>query len=136
MRYDLTIPLHNLNNVQITDGEAPDGYTLRTVLTRCALFVQKGKAPAAVEKLQAYALAKRIAMANGFIDLSAEEVAFLKEQAGAMWTPLVMGQVWEMLEAPITLKSAMEEANRDNPLNERLYREMHRKPTADIPLGD
>jgi hypothetical protein len=133
MRYDLTVPLHNLNNVQITDAEAPEGYTLRTVLTRCALHVARGKTPGAAEKLQAYALAKRIAMANAFIDLSAEEVAFLKEQAGAMWTPLVMGQVWEMLEAPVTLDNSY---RREQMAADVLNRGFGEKPTADIPLRD
>jgi hypothetical protein len=108
MRYDLTLALKDLAGVQITDAQDVAGYTLRTALVRTALFVDRGKLPSAVDKLTAYALAKRIAQANHYIDLSAEEVVFLKEQAGAMWSPLVLGQVWELLETPVTLQVARE----------------------------
>lgn len=103
MKYDLTVPIRDLNGVQLTDQSDPVGYTLRSVLIRTALYIPPGKAPTATDKLTAYALAKRIATANHFIDLSAEEVVFLKDNAGALWTPLVMWQVWELLESPVQL---------------------------------
>lgn len=103
MRYDLTIEIKDLDGVQITDSADTAGYTLRSVLVRTALFVDKVNLPTAVEKLQAYALAKRIATANHFVDLTAAEVAHLQRQAGAMWSPLVLGAVWELLESPVTL---------------------------------
>lgn len=101
MRYDLTLPLKTLAGVQITDAEDADGFTLRTVLVRSALYVDRGKNPTAMEKLAAYALAKRIATAGSTIDLSAEELVYLKAQAGTYWQPLVVGQLWEILDAPL-----------------------------------
>lgn len=101
MRYDLTLAVKDLDGVQITDDKDTIGYTLRTVLVRTALFVDKAKLPSAEQKLTAYGLAKRIAQARGAIELSAEDVAFLKAQAGIMWTPLVLGQLFELLEAPL-----------------------------------
>ena len=63
MRYDLTIPIKNLEGVQIADAETPAGLTLRTVLARTALWVIRHKPPSALEKLAAYALA-RISLEN------------------------------------------------------------------------
>lgn len=103
MRYDLTLPIKDLDGVQVSDAATVAGYTLRTALVRTALFVDKTKPPSALEKLEAYALAKRIAQANHFIELSAAEVLFLREQSGAMWSPLIMGQIWELLDAPVAM---------------------------------
>lgn len=103
MRYDLTLAVKDLDGVQITDDKDTIGYTLRTVLVRTALFVDKAKLPSAEQKLTAYGIAKRIAQAGSLIDLTAEEVAFLKAQAGIMWTPLVLGQLFELLESPIAV---------------------------------
>jgi hypothetical protein len=135
MRYDLTVPLRDLNGVQLTDQADPVGYTLRSVLIRTALFIAPGKAPTATDKLSAYALAKRIATANHFIDLSAEQVLFLKDNAGALWTPLVMGQVWELLESPVQLIPTEAPRYMDPPTQwmEGPLAVPPDKPTADIP---
>lgn len=102
MRYDLTVPIRDLNGVQLTDDKDTVGYTLRSVLIRTALHMGPGKAPSPADKLAAYALAKRIALANHFMELTAAQVVFLKDNAGALWPPLVMGQLWELLESPLT----------------------------------
>jgi hypothetical protein len=102
MRFDLTQPINDLNGVQIVDKIDTDGYTLRSTLIRTALAMLPGKQPSAEEKLIAYSLAKRIATANQFIDLSAKEVVFLHDQGGAMWSPLVMGQLWDILDNPLS----------------------------------
>lgn len=143
MRYDLTVPIKDLAGVQITDKVDTEGYTLRSVLVRTALMVETAKLPTAAEKLIAYGLAKRISLANHFIDLSAEEVASLKEKGGIMWSPLVMGQLWELLETPVSFLPDPEKpvdvdngGMGDGPLNAKLYAEMFphkRKPLTDIP---
>ena len=127
MRYDLTIPLVDLSGVQVTDAVDPTGYTLGTALVRSALWIDKVKLPTPPEKQAAYLLAKRIATAGASVDLSIEDVAFLKAQAGAMWSTLVMGQIWELLEQPLAGTSA-------SPLDAELYRKMFPdKPVAGIP---
>lgn len=136
MRYDLTVPVKDLNGVQIADVNDPAGYTLRSVLVRTALFVdpRAAKPPTASDKIAAYALAKRLAQSPPFIELLAEEVAFLKAQAGLMWTSLVLGRVCELLEAPLTEFPEECAALRDDPLNADLYARMFaRKPATDIP---
>lgn len=131
MNYDLTQPLKDLNGVQLTDASDPVGYTLRSVLVRTALFVNTGNLPTALDKFEAYKLAKRIAQANHYIDLTAEQVAYLKDQGGAMWSPLVLGQLWEMLETPTMMPPrgrVPEYSARDAGFDG-----LPRKPAADIP---
>jgi hypothetical protein len=101
VRYDLTTPIKDLAGVQLTDAQDGIGYTLGSVLVRTALFLDKAKLPTPPEKQAAYTLAKRLATAGSSVDLSIDDVAFLKTQAGAMWSTLVMGQVWELLEQPL-----------------------------------
>ncbi len=138
MRYDLSTRVTDLNNVQISDEIDREGYTLRSVLVRAALFVDRGKNPTAPEKLASYGLAKRIATSSSLIDLPAEDVSHLKERIGVMFTPLVMGRVWEILEAPLTKPLAEEETalgtNGDH-RGARLEQQKlaSRKPAADIP---
>lgn len=133
MRYDLSVPLVDFDGNQISDKDGT-GYTLRSVLMRTALFIDSTRPlPSAEQKLEAYALAKRLAQANRYIDVDAEQVVFLKRNAGAMWTPLVLGILADVLERPISLAGAMEEMSQSE-LNADLYRELFpRKPTADIP---
>ncbi len=139
MRYDLTVPIKDLSGVQITDRIDPEGYTLRSTLVRTALFVDQAKPlPSAPEKLSAWALAKRIAQANHYIDLSLEEVASLQAKAGIMWTPLVLGQLSELLESPITLQEVVEDASSavENPMRRYLrfgvgYPDDRTRPAAD-----
>lgn len=133
MRYDLTVPITDLDGVQITDASDTAGYTLRSVLVRTALYVDRIKLPTAAEKLAAYGLAKRVATANHFIDLEASQVAILKEKAGALWSPLVMGQVWELLETPVTLLPAVDNLRSGGPNDGAAVVTGACKPTADIP---
>lgn len=103
MRLNLSSPIRDFQGVQLTDQIDKEGMTLQSVLVRSALFVEKDKNPSAAEKLEAYRLAQRLAEVSGTpleIDLTIEEAAFLKAKVGAMWTPLVVGRVFELMEAP------------------------------------
>lgn len=103
MRYDLTVPLKDLSGGQIADPETPEGYTLRSVLVRTALARRPGKVPTAAQARLTYGLAKRFALANRYIDLTPDEVDDLKAKAAVRWSPLVLDQLWELIEAPVTL---------------------------------
>lgn len=48
------------------------------------------------EKLKRYQLA--IKVKNGKGEVSAEEISLIKKLVGEVFSPLVVGQVWEMLE--------------------------------------
>lgn len=101
MRIKLDVPFLDLKGQPIRDKEDPDGFTLRSVLLRSALFVQEGHNPPAEEKFKAYKLAMKIDAVppEGTANFSIEELATLKANSGAMWLPLVVGITWTHLDA-------------------------------------
>lgn len=101
MRYDLTLPITNFEGVQLSDA-IDSAFTLRSVLVRTALYADKANPLTVLEKRANYAMAKRLATANHFIDLEVTQVAGLKSMAEAMWSTLVAGRIAEVLESPLT----------------------------------
>lgn len=99
----------NLNQVLVTLAGKPipvsaepgsELLTLRTVSVNALLssFDEERALPGAA-KLERYQLATRINAADGDIELSAEEVALLKQLIGKAYTVLVVGQAYLALEA-------------------------------------
>lgn len=126
MRYDLSLPINDLNDKSITDSVDPQGYTLRSVLIRTALFVDASKPlPTPLAKLRAYALAKRLVAAERYIELTTEDLMELQERAGVMWTPLVLGRLYDLLESPTPHR-----------LDRALAAKVPEPSTADIPAED
>ncbi len=77
-----------------TDGKATPA-TVRHVLVN-ALMQPKEK-DLGMEKMKKYELATRI-FKNDSVELDANEVAMLKNLVGELFAPLVVGQVWNLLE--------------------------------------
>lgn len=101
MKLNLATPIRDFKGEQLSDEIDKEGMTLQSVLVRSALFVEKGKNPTGAEKLEAYRLAQRLAGVL-ITDLTIEEAALLKAKVGAMWTPLVVGRVFELMEGQAT----------------------------------
>jgi hypothetical protein len=101
MKILLDVPFVDLKGQPITDKEDPEGFTLRSVLIRSALFVEQGHNPEAKDKFKAYQLAMKInaVPAGGSANFSTEDLATLKANAGKMWMPLVVGITWTHLDA-------------------------------------
>ena len=74
-------------------------FTLRTAAIRAILAAFPGEGEVkGEEKLRRYDLASRI-NAEDEIDLTAEDVAFLKERIAKMWPgSLIPGQAWKLLD--------------------------------------
>ena len=79
---------------EIKDGEETNH--LGRVLCDALLMQRQGETPTGTEKVERYLLAQRIH--GGSATLTAEEVVLLKELVGASYIPLVVGQVWKMLD--------------------------------------
>lgn len=80
---------------QMTGGKP---VTLRSVATRALMMqAQGGKNPPAEDKVARYHLAMRI-HGEDSPDLSPEEIVLVRQQVGEQYQPLVVGQVWEMLD--------------------------------------
>jgi len=69
--------------------------TVRVVLVNAVLSpVQK---ESGMDKMKKYGLAQRI-FRDDEIELSAEDIVLLKERIGELYAPLVVGQLFQMLE--------------------------------------
>lgn len=81
-----------------TDGDADAGaLTLKTVALNALLTLIPGENVEGEEKAKRYALALRIHGATEPLDLTAEEVAKIKQLAGRIYFPLVVGRSYELL---------------------------------------
>jgi hypothetical protein len=78
--------------------------TLKQLLISAVLETPAQQHPLSVEdKIKCYGIYKRLHSATeDTIKLSVEEVALLKAAAGAIYVPLVLGQLFEMLEGEFT----------------------------------
>jgi hypothetical protein len=101
MRYDLTQPITDFFGKPIIDEQTPEGYTLGTALVRAMLFVEPQAPGTPEKKFKQGELARKIAeaMKDGKVDLTTEEMASAREQVGKMYLPLMLNQIWHILDA-------------------------------------
>lgn len=101
MRYLLNQPIENLYDAPVIDDKGIE-IMLYDALIRAALYAAPNTS--GEEKMKGFLLAQKIQAASvlnaATVDLSVEQVAWLKAQVGKAWTPLVVGRVWTMLENP------------------------------------
>ena len=69
--------------------------SLKTVLVNAVLAPTEKEA--GVDKVRKYELAKML-FKGGEVDLTAEDITLIKKQVGENFAPIVVGQVFEMLE--------------------------------------
>ena len=69
--------------------------SLKTLLVNAVLAPTKDEK--GVDKVRKYELAKMI-FKGGEVDLTAEDITLIKKQVGENFAPIVVGQVFEMLE--------------------------------------
>jgi len=69
--------------------------TVKTLLVNAVLAPTKDEK--GVDKVRKYELAKMI-FKGGEVDLTPEDVVLIKEQVGNNFAPIVVGQVFEMLD--------------------------------------
>ena len=101
MKILLDVPFLDHNGNPIKDDIDKDGFTLRSVLIRSALFVEQGQNPPGEQKFKQYQLAMKISAipAGGAANFSTEELSALKTNSGKMWMPMVVGLTWTHLDA-------------------------------------
>jgi hypothetical protein len=62
-----------------------------------ALLVNDEKAEG-TDKMERFLLAKKVSQATNEISLKAEEIVLIKEMVGKVYSPLIVGQIYELLE--------------------------------------
>ena len=88
--------LVDLRGRELTEGGEP--FTLRAAVAGALLSQPSGENMTGQQKYRRYKLAFMIMEAQGEVELAAEDVAEIKTATGAVYLPLVVGQVWDLLE--------------------------------------
>lgn len=85
--------------LQIAEGDAKRDCTLGYASMEALMAFDPQVKESGEEKARSYALAIRIAKANGEdIEITAEEVVLLKKKIGENFAPAVVGPAYEILE--------------------------------------
>jgi hypothetical protein len=95
---DLTQRMIDANGAPSTNPKDGSPVLLREMLVSALLETPMGVSLSDTEKARRYEIFKRIRDAGNSISLRDDELAFLKEAVGAIFTPLARGEVLEMLE--------------------------------------
>jgi len=96
MKLDVTHTIKALDGSPIKDDQDRD-LTLKAVLVN-ALLTQGDEKLSGEEKYKRYTLSKKIYECGGEVDLAVEEVAQLKRLVGDLYPPIIVGQVFDILE--------------------------------------
>jgi len=97
MKVNVDLTLKNIDGSVLIDrnekGEAVEAI-LKTALINAVLTpVEREKG---VEKVRKFQLAQRL-YAGGEVDLTLDDVKLLKERVGDVYSPLIVGQIYELL---------------------------------------
>lgn len=95
MKLDFTQEIKDLDGKPIKDAKDVS-LTLKAVAINALLTQLEGENPSGEEKAKSYALALKIN--DGVTEVSIDEAARLKAAIGKLYTPLVVGRAFELLE--------------------------------------
>jgi hypothetical protein len=97
MQFDLTPALRDRAGRPIVDGDRPA--TLASAIVQALDTVPADDTKlSGPEKMRRYRLASRILSAPALVTLTLEEAALCKQLVGDGYGPLIVGQVWAVLE--------------------------------------
>lgn len=99
MKYDFAKTLTDLKNKEILEADAT---VSMAALCQTALLAvhEADRDLSGPEKFKRFKLANRL-LAESVLEVTAEEVANMKELVGRQFPPLIVGRVYEFLENPI-----------------------------------
>ena len=100
MKIDVTQVLHNLKGEPLyeinPETQEKEGITLRTILSGALLNMPTETDGS--KKAAAWVLAMKIYEAETTVEITTTECAELKNKVGKQYTPMIVGQAWNMLE--------------------------------------
>lgn len=94
MKIKINTPILGLDGQPLLEG-----FTVKEAMVQSLVTVLPGdEGLTGVQKFQAFTLATKINSADGFVDLSIEDMKLIKDRSGVMLSPVAMGRVWQALE--------------------------------------
>ena len=98
MKLDLNAAITNLEGVPMTD-EKNVVATVRASLCNALLAVYADEERVSgEEKLKRWKFAQKLYTAKDTVEIKAEEIVLLKTLVAKAYTPMVSGQLWELLD--------------------------------------
>jgi hypothetical protein len=104
MNIDVSQKITTLDGTTIPASDGVSGElrptVLKDILVKAMIEPSQGEAQTmkGEVKFQRYMLAQKIYQSEGVVDFEIEDLALLRESVGKLFGPLVVGQVWSMLE--------------------------------------
>jgi len=101
MKVDVNVVLKTLDGKGLKDNDGNDNVvdaTLKMAIINALLSpVQK---ESGVDKVNKYELAKRVysTTVDELVELSAEDITLIKNRIGEVYPPLIVGQIYNLLE--------------------------------------
>jgi hypothetical protein len=93
--------LKSMDDTELLD-EKGSRVTLRTIAIESLLAAYKGEeSMTGDEKMKRWELASKIKHSHENCELAVEEISMVKTLVGKAYGPLVVGQVWYILEHPV-----------------------------------
>jgi hypothetical protein len=99
MQLDVTKAITQYDGTPMMDVDAkgePVQATVRLILVNAVASPVEGDKP--IDKFTKDELARRIYNAEKEVELTAEDVVLIKDRVGALFAPVVVGQIWRLLE--------------------------------------
>ncbi len=90
-------PLKTFEGEDIQD-ETGKPITLRTACVRALLYTAPNDTTDGQKKFERYKLAEKIMGAKGHVELTAEELALIKQLVGVIYVTVLVGRIYEALE--------------------------------------
>jgi hypothetical protein len=94
MKLKIDINLKNFKGEELTEGNNP--INLKDVITGALLMPEE--ATDGKEKAARYFMAQRVENSGDNWETTAEEITKVKELVGKFYTPIIVGQAYEILE--------------------------------------
>ena len=95
---NLDVVLRDLEGKEIIDSEDTKRPVLaRTIIINALMATYKDENPSGEEKVRRYKLA--MLLHGGSHELSAEDIVLIKTLVGKGWGPIIVGQIYDLLES-------------------------------------
>lgn len=97
MKVNLEAPILDLDGSPLEHPTEKSPLTIRKAITDSLLIGRANDNPDGAEKFRRWELARQIHGTNE-INLTAEQASMVKKLVGEIWSPGVVGPVWEAIE--------------------------------------
>jgi len=98
MKINFSVKLKNLKGEEIK-GDKGEALTLGDACTNALLFSEKDERIEGKEKVRRFKLAHKIYGTKEPISVEAEDIVVIKDLVARVYTTLVAGQAWQLLES-------------------------------------